>query len=240
MSRIEWLDLNYEVGVDRGVLYLNNCLGIPWNGLISVNQKNSGGEIESYYIDGLKYTSKSSSEVFEALLEAYIYPEEFLDYDGTFKKDNGLLITNQPKEKFSLSYRTKQSESDYKIHLIYNVVASPTTEKDFNTLGGSVDLTNFTWLLSAKPSLVEDHKPAAYFVIDSKEVPELLLFQIENLLYGTNEADPCIPSIEELMFMFRRSDVMLDARYLHNQYLETVDSGTITNEQISTVDGGGP
>ena len=137
MSKIEW-DLPgerfYESGIDRGVLYISDTLGVPWNGLISINETPSGGDANSFYIDGVKFISYSNLEEFQATLNAFTYPDEFLEFDGFSNDGKGLSLGLQKRKTFGLSYRSmvgndvSGQNSSYKIHLVYNALAAPSSK----------------------------------------------------------------------------------------------------------------
>lgn len=110
MTRIKWGSVGervFEAGCDRGVLYVDGADGVPWNGLISVSESSSGGDLAEYYIDGIKYLQLLAAEEFVATIEAFTYPDEFAACDGTRPVGNGLFMTQQPRRQFGLAYRTK-------------------------------------------------------------------------------------------------------------------------------------
>lgn len=234
MTKLSWAAIGerfFEAGVDRGVLYLTGYEGAPWNGLISVTESPTGGEVTPYYIDGIKYLNVASAEEFEATIEAYTYPDEFSKCDGTARVSNGLYAGQQPKQSFGLSYRTKVGndvdgiDHAYKIHLVYNALAVP-TEKAFHTISDSVDPDNFSWKIVTKPPLFTGYKPTAHFVIDSREVPSGLLTQIENMLYGTDTSQSRLPSVDELISLFTSfPDEFVDGGLLVDEYSEVLDGG---------------
>lgn len=249
MSRITWNDVGeriFEAGVDRGVLYLKNADGVPWNGLISVSESPTGGEVTPYYIDGIKYLNHVASEEFEATIEAYTYPEEFAECDGSMSVKNGLYAAQQPKKSFGLAYRTKVgndvkgADYAYKIHLVYNATASPTDRLNA-TIGDTTEPFNFSWHVVTKPPNVAGVKPTANFVIDSREMPSELRRTIEDILYGSEEAEPRLPSVPELLYLFSEYEAsVFDAGFVGQEYYLTFDGGYIPEEQSDTVDAGGP
>lgn len=241
MTRLEWNTVGertFEAGVDRGVLYIEGFAGVPWNGLISISESPSGGDVTPHYIDGIKYLNQVSGEDFQATLEAFTYPEEFSLCDGTAPVKNGLFATQQSKKSFGLSYRTKVGndvagiEYGYKIHLVYNAIASP-TDRPNNTLTDSIEPFNFSWDIFTKPPTFTGYKPTAHFIIDFRNTPSELMQQIEDILYGHTDATPRLPSVEELISIFESHESgVIDAGYLTEEYYTTLDSGVL--------DGGGP
>lgn len=220
MARVEWNtsgERYYEVGVDRGVLYPQGSGGVAWNGLTSVNETPSGAELSSYYVDGIKVLDVVSSEEFKATIEAFTYPEEFELYDGYSQLGNGLYVTNQERNTFGLCYRTflgndvSGIEHGYKLHLIYNAIATPSSRSN-TTLGDSIDPISFSWNISAKPTYVPGSKHSAHIIIESTTTEPKLLAALEDVLYGKYDTPPRLPSPEQLVdyyagdFIFRVVD----------------------------------
>lgn len=250
MTRLVWGAIGerfFEAGVDRGVLYVNETDGVAWNGLVSVTESPTGGEISEYFIDGMKYLQHAAADKFEATIEAYTYPEEFEACDGTASAANGLKMTHQPKKEFGLSYRTKVGndvdgeEHGYKLHLVYNALAEP-TQRTNKSLGESIDPDNFSWHLVTRPPDLTGYKPTAHLVVDSRESPRGLLLQIEDILYGNDDESPRLPSPAEMIFLFKTyGSSVFDAGDPDTPYFVTFDGGTPPDTiQTSTIDGGAP
>ncbi|MCA1806975.1 MAG: hypothetical protein LC687_03860, partial [Actinobacteria bacterium] len=184
----------YETGVDRGVLYIPDGSGdyndgVVWNGLVSVSESPSGAEPTPMYADNIKYLNLVSREEFEASIEAFTYPDEFAQFDGTVEPEAGILIGQQTRGTFGLAYRTlvgndvAGTDLGYKIHLIYGALAAP-TEKAYGTVNESPEAITFSWELTTTPVAVTGHAPTASLVIDSTKVSESDLTAIELILYG--------------------------------------------------------
>jgi len=194
----------FETGVDRGVLYLQGQNGVPWNGLKAVNEEASGGEPVPYYLDGYKYLNVASSEEFKATLEAFSSPLEFARCDGTMALQNGLFATQQPRLPFNLSYRTlvgndiQSTDHGYKIHIVYNALAAP-AQRSNQTVSNSVTPLSLSWSITTTPPKMTGLKPTAHFVIDSRLTPLGLMTQIEDILYGSADNEPNLPSATELI-----------------------------------------
>jgi len=210
MTKIIWNKAGerfYETGVDRGVLYPNTAPGLPWNGLIAVNEVTEGGEPTAYYIDGQKYLILTASEDFAAQIQAYTYPKEFAENDGTVQLRAGLFIDKQPRKTFCMSYRTMIGNDTvgeakgYKIHLIYNALASPTTRSN-STKTASPTPSTFTWDVKTKPVDIEGRNASAHFIIDSTRINSFLLAALEDILYGSGSTQPRIPTPIELLTIF--------------------------------------
>lgn len=210
MSRIAWNAIGsrfFEAGVDRGVLYIGTDAGIPWTGLISVDENPNGGEPKAFYIDGEKYLNISSVEEFEATIKAYTYPIEFSQCDGTAQVRNGLFFGQQGRKSFGFSYRTKIGndvdgvDHGYKIHLVYNALATPSS-KSLSSFSDSPEASDFSWNLTTKPNKVSGYSSTAHVVVDSRYTHPTTLGAIEDVLYGTETDVAQLPTPQELMDIF--------------------------------------
>lgn len=225
MSKIVWDAIGehiYETGVDHGVLYPMEDngtygVGVAWNGLTSVSQSPSGAEPTDLYADNIKYLSILSAEDFGATVEAYTYPEEFEDCDGSREITTGVRIGQQVRKSFGLCYRTiigndvKNNEYGYKIHIIYNAKASP-SERSYETVNDSPDAITFSWELTTTPINVTGFKAAAHLEIDSTkfttEAQKAKLKSLEDMLYGTDPdvsqgsegTSPTLPSPDDIVY----------------------------------------
>lgn len=185
----------YETGNDRGVLYPVDengayTSGVAWNGLTAVNETPSGAESNPLYADNIKYVDLRSAEEFGATIEAYTYPDEFAECDGSAALKTGVYIGQQERKKFGFSYRTKLGNDvkgdnyGYKLHLVYGCTASP-SEKGYQTVNDSPEAITFSWELTTTPVTVSGFKPTSIITVDSTKVPEAFLTALENTLYGT-------------------------------------------------------
>jgi len=209
MTRLVWGAVGqrfFEAGTDRGVLFVDN-LGVPWNGLKSVSEEPSGGGPQAYYHDGIKYLNLSQAEEFEATIEAFSAPAEFARCDGEIPLYSGLSITQQPRKTFGLSYRTRvgndvdSTDYGYKIHIVYNSLASPST-RERRTLGVSTDPLTLSWKITTTPPAISGYRPTAHLVIDSRTTPRPILSEIEDILYGTDETISRLPTPQEIITIF--------------------------------------
>jgi hypothetical protein len=207
--KLEWDKVGerfYETGVDRGVLYIPNASGVydsgvAWNGLISVSESPTGAEATPQYADNIKYLNLISAEDFEATIEAFTYPDEFAQFDGVASAAAGVMISQQTRGHFGLSYRSlvgndvDGTDLGYKIHLIYGAMAAP-TEKAYGTVNESPEALTFSWELTTTPVAVSGFKPTASLVIDSRTADPANLATLEEILYGVDEvADPVSPAV---------------------------------------------
>lgn len=198
----------YETGIDRGVLYVQKSgaypTGVAWNGLISVSESPSGAEANAVYADNIKYLSLMSAEEFGATIEAYTYPDEFMECDGSATLVEGVTVGQQSRKTFGMCYRTKLGndvdldEHGYKIHIIYGATASP-SEKGYQTISDSPEAITFSWEVSTVPVNVTGMKPTASLVIDSTKVDSTKLQALEKILYGGDDGDgPRLPLPDEI------------------------------------------
>ncbi len=212
MTKLVWNEAGkrlYETGVDKGVLYVSDGSGryqkgVVWNGLVSVNESPSGAEATPLYAGNIKYVELMSNEEFGASIEAYTYPEEFEQCDGSAELADGVTIGQQPRKSFGLCYRTKigndtaGDDHGYKIHLIYGAKAAP-TEKSYTTINDSPEAITFSWEVTTTPIEVEGHKPTATLTIDSTKVKPEKLEAIEKKLYGDVSGEPTLPTPAEIL-----------------------------------------
>ena len=228
MSKIVWDQTGerlYETGVEKGVLYPYSnsayAAGVAWNGLTAVSESSSGAEPTALYADNIKYLNLMSNEEFGATIEAYTYPDEFAACDGSASIATGVVIGQQKRSTFGLSYVTKLgNDTDgvdygYKIHLIYGALASP-SEKGYATVNDSPEAITLSWEVSTTPIEVPGFKPTASVTIDSTKVNSTELEALERILYGVNASaagvtpavtatEPRLPLPEELTIIFTTS-----------------------------------
>lgn len=236
----------FEAGVDKGVLYLSGRPGVAWNGLVSVTEKNSGGSSTPHYLDGFAYYIHTGNQEYRATVEAYTYPDQFLECEGIISGENGLFVTNQARRSFGLCYRTMVGNEveglnlGYRINLVYNAIVDP-SEKERSSISNQLEPLTFSWDIVTKTPRFIGFKPTSHFIIDSRKTPDALLSDIEDILYGTDTTEPRLPSIEELMFMFLEYESeSFDAGTLTEQYFATIDAGEVTDPYTTTIDGGVP
>lgn len=197
----------YETGVKNGVLYPmvdgTYPKGIVWNGLTAVTESPSGAEATPLYADDIKYLNLMSAEEFGATVEAYTYPDEFAECDGSASLGAGVTIGQQPRKTFGLSYKTTvgndvdNDNHGYKLHLIYGAMASP-SEKAYSTINDSPEAITFSWELTTTPVNVTGFKPTASLTIDSTKIAPEKLAAIEALLYGDESTEAKLPLPDEI------------------------------------------
>lgn len=197
MPRLSWDkdgERLYETGVDRGVLYLRDATGVytqgvVWNGLTTVTEAPSGAEATALYASNIKYLNMISAEEFGGTIEAYTFPDEFMECDGTAKLVKGVYAGQQTRKTFGLSYRTilgndiSLNEYAYKIHIIYGAVAAP-SDRSYASVNDSPQAITFSWTVTTTPVVVANLKPTALLTIVSTDVEPDKLLELEDILYG--------------------------------------------------------
>ena len=211
MSKIVWDAIGehtFETGVRNGVLYLKGVegtynTGVAWNGLTSVSESPEGAEATDLYADDVKYLTLMSAENFKATIEAYTYPVEFEECDGSATIAKGVVIGQQTRKPFGLCYRTAigndtdGNEHGYKLHIVYGCQASP-SEKQYSTINDSPEAITFSWEVNTTPVNVNGKKPTATLIIDSTKADKAKLTALEAILYGSEEAEPRLPMPDEI------------------------------------------
>lgn len=210
-KKLVWDQTNerlYETGVKMGVVYPQATggiypIGVAWNGLTAVTESPSGAEATALYADDIKYLNLMSAEEFAATIEAYTYPDEFAECDGSAELAKGVAIGQQKRKAFGLCYRTvlgndvDGNDYGYKLHIIYGAMAAP-SEKAYATINDSPEAITFSWELSTTPVSVDGFKPTASITIDSTKADPTKLEALEKILYGSEEAEARLPLPNEI------------------------------------------
>lgn len=219
----------YETGVDHGVLYPIQTggtfnKGVAWNGLTAVTESPSGAEATPIYADNIKYLNMMSAEEFAATIEAYMYPDEFAECDGSVEIMPGMFAGQQSRKIFGLSYRTilgndvDLSDYGYKLHLVYNCLAAP-SEKGYSTVNDSPEPAAMSWEVSTIPvainTVIEGKKlkPTATLTFDSTKFSPEFMTKLEEVLYGKDETtegagdsiEARLPMPDEIIAMFNET-----------------------------------
>jgi len=210
MSRLVWDqtgERKYETGVKNGVLYVQAAgaypVGVAWNGLVGVTESPTGAEPTAIYADDMKYLNMMSVEEFQATVEAYTYPDEFEECDGSAELSTGVRIGQQTRVPFGLAYKTtigndvSDVDFGYKLHLIYGALASP-SDKAYQTINDTPEAITFSWDVTTTPVPVTDMKPTASVIIDSTKADPAKLAALELILFGDTGVDPRLPLPNEV------------------------------------------
>lgn len=214
MTALSWDETGsryYENGVDHGVLYVQKDTGdyetgVVWNGLTGVSESPEGAEATDLYADNIKYASLRSAETFKATIEAYTYPDEFAECDGSATVADGVYFGQQTRQSFAFSYRTQvgndtgytSTDDGYKLHIVYGCTASP-SEKSYETINDSPDAITFSWEIDSTPVAVEGYSVVSTVVIDSTKCDADVLTTIEETLYGSDSAEPTLLLPDEIV-----------------------------------------
>lgn len=206
MAKITWDESGkrfYETGVKNCVLYLQDETGaypkgVAWNGITSISESPSGAESNPIYADDIKYLNLISAEDFSATVEAYTYPDEFAECDGSAELATGIKIGQQKRKKFGLCYRTtlgndiSGDDYGYKLHIVYGCMAAP-SERSYATINDSPEAITMSWEISTTPVNVTGFRPTAHLEIDSTKVKKEDLTKLEDVLYGKAEKEASLP-----------------------------------------------
>lgn len=206
MSALVWdieKERTYELGVDHGVLYLHDTAAgsqytkaYAWNGLTAVNEAPEGGEPNDHFADNMKYFSLMSAESWKGTIEAYTYPDEFGECDGSAAVVAGVSFGQQARKPFGFSYRTKVGNAEdgddagYKLHLVYGCKVAP-SDKNYETVNDSPEAITFSWEVNSTPVAIpkSNYKPVSTITIDSTKADATKLKKLEDILYGTDATE---------------------------------------------------
>jgi hypothetical protein len=242
MAKLAWDQTGervFETGVDHGVLFIPDTNGVynegvAWNGLVTVTESPSGAESNKQYADNQVYLNLISAEEFGATIEAYTYPDEFAQCDGSATPSPGVSVGQQSRRSFGLVYRTRVgddvagTDAGYKLHLIYGATAAP-SERAYTTINDSPEAITFSWDLTTAPVQVTGLKPTASLTVDSTKVDATALTNLENLLFGTVGVDPRLPMPDEVLSVFAGTlTTVTPVAPTYNNATHTVTIPTVT------------
>lgn len=216
MSKLKWDQIGerlYETGVDKVVLFPMESTGqygtgVAWNGISAVNESPSGAEPTALYANNGKYLNLISNEDFAATIEAFTYPDEFEECDGSKEIAPGVVIGQQKRKVFGLAYRTllgndvDGNDHGYKLHLVYGCLAAP-SENNHSTVNDNPEAGTMSWSVSTTPVEVADAKPTATVTIDSTKADKAKLKKLEDMLYGTEQAESKLPLPAEVITLMK-------------------------------------
>ena len=216
MSKLVWDKIGerfYETGVDHAVLYPLSAAGVydrgvAWNGITGITESPSGAEPNNMYADNIKYLVLVGAEDFGLTIEAYMYPDEWEECDGSKEIAPGVVAGQQTRKVFGLSYRTKLGndvdgqDHGYKLHLVYGGLASP-SERGYQSVNDSPEPINPSWEVTTTPVDVPGFKPTARLIITSTKADPAKLKALEDILYGTDTEEPRLPLPEEVIELLK-------------------------------------
>jgi hypothetical protein len=216
MSKLTWDQTGerlYETGVDHAVLYPLDSKGtyskgVAWNGITAITESPSGADANALYADNIKYLNLIAAEDFGGTIEAYMYPDEWAACDGSEEVAPGVTIGQQNRKTFGLSHRTKigndvdGQDHGYKLHLIYGALASP-SERGYSTVNDSPEAMTLSWTFTTTPVEVPGFKSTAILTIDSTKTDATKLAALEEILYGTDDAEARLPLPSEVIELLK-------------------------------------
>lgn len=239
MARLSWnQDLNrkFEFGIDRGVLYQENGLGVPWNGIVSINEKKIGADVSSYYFDGVKYLDTKTTSFDQMTLTALSYPQEFDEALGNIAISPGFTLTKQKRSNFGLSYRTKiGNDLGYKLHLVYNAIVK-SSNIVYETLNDSSNVKTRSWTIDTAPLDYPGLNPSAHIIFDSTKMLSETLDYLESILYGRDDKSPRLPTMFELASIFK-SWKPFTIDYVDSGISSLIESSDNSDLAALTIDG---
>lgn len=218
MARLRWDDLGdrfYDIGLDRGVLFIGDRAGVSWPGLVSVSEDPDGGEAQPFYLDGVKYSNISTAEEFAATITAVSHPPEFYPCDGLVSPGLGLLFGQQKRVPFGFSYRTHMGNAqgemeDYKLHLVYNALAEASS-KSSSTISDNIDVDTMSWKIKTRAVSMVGYAPVGHLMVDTRLIQDYInpendqLFtkaqiidNLESHLYGDEVYAAMLPNPDQL------------------------------------------
>lgn len=212
MARLEWDKVGehfYETGVSNGALYVMDNegkykKGVAWSGLTTVTESPSGAESNPFYADNIKYLNLISAEEFGGTIEAYTYPDEFAECDGSKMLTEGVMLGQQTRKPFGFVYMTNVgndvagADHGAKLHIIYGCTASP-SEKSYSTINDSPEPISFSWEIKSVPAPLKGHRPVSSITIDKNKIDSSKWEAVTDTLFGSSSKEPTLPTPDELV-----------------------------------------
>lgn len=242
MSTLVWDDVGkhyYEAGVDRGVLYIDNYEGVSWSGLVNVVEEYPDFDTAPQYLDGVKYADNAPYTDFSGTISALTYPDVFEECQGFYEWSEGFGVDNQPPKPFGFSYQTKIGNDTegidhaYQIHVVYNATAV-ISETTHETLSDASTPVAFAWNITTQPVFVDNYRPTAHIIFDSRYLDQNIITTVESFLYGGVFANAYLPSINDFVTMILNWDPkIIVANTTTGMCLLTPGLGDLTPGRIS-------
>lgn len=198
MTRLKWGEgpRLFDQGVDQGVLYLDDG-AVPWNGLVSVDEKEVGEVDTDHYFEGNRIHVSVEKGVFEGTISAYTYPDVFAEYNGYSQVDE--------YRRFGISYRTRREDESTKIHIVYNVLVRDDV-RSWKTVGAQIDPSLFSWNVYASEKKVPGASPASHLIMEGPQ--DAIVEAISDILYGTETTQPRLPDPEEVLEFYESAALL--------------------------------
>ena len=205
----------YETGIEQVALFKQVAgaypAGVPWNGITALNLTPSGAEPTPLYANDRKYLTLMSVEELGGTIEAYTYPDEWRECDGSAELAPGVYVGQQARVPFGLVGKsligndTEGVKHGYNLHIVYGGLASP-TEQSHATINDSPEAATLSWEFSTTPVPVTGHESTSYICIDSTKVDAEKLAALEAIIYGSEEAEPRLPLPDEIATLMAAAD----------------------------------
>lgn len=208
MAKLQWDQAGerlYQTGDKNMALYVFNSTtktigshttnyyaGVAWNGITAVTESPSGAEPTDLWADDTKYATMRSAEQFGGTIEAYTYPDEWEQCDGSVTTDGGVTIGQQGRRAFGLAYvttignDTELNDHGEKLHLVYNATANP-SERSYATINDSPEAITFSWEFTTTPIDVDatgNYKKTSLLTIDSTRVDAEKYAAFKDIVFG--------------------------------------------------------
>lgn len=249
MAKLIWDavgDRSFRSGLDHGVLYLKDSYGVPWNGLTEI-KTSTNNSITSVYYDGIKVNHVVNTGELTGSIKAITYPEEFENVSGSDNLRSGVIFDSQRPETFSIAYRTIEGndvdgeDASYKIHIIWDMIAQPASH-EYKTRSTSVNIETFDWSFMTMPSDIDGFYPSGHVILESKNIDPWLLKDVEDILFGTDDTEPVLPSMTDLVsfmdawcrvYITVHDDGTWTASSSHPGFIFINEDGTFSLENIN-------
>lgn len=216
MSKLTWDNTNerlYETGVQEVALYKMTSTGaygkgVAWNGITALNLTPSGGEPTPLYANNKKYLTLMSVEELGGTIEAYMYPNDWAECNGSVEAADGMFIGQQSRTAFGLVAKTiigndsELNKHGFKLHLIYGGLASP-SETSYSTINDSPEVDPMSWEFTTTPveaTVNGKTYTTSYICIDSTKFAagedggvNANLQALLDVLYGSASGEPELP-----------------------------------------------
>lgn len=210
MTTLVWDETNarrYEAGVEHGVFYPSSGPGVVWDGLLSVSENAIGSEQKSYAENGVTYLVSIGSRTYQSTVRAFSSPEGFGECVGDLEIVPGFVLTRQTRKSFGFSYKTRISDIGYKIHIVYNATAVPTS-RSYASTNNTPNPVSLEWKIDAIPEVIPGFRPTSHLIIDTTKASSTSVSNLEDLIYGTPNSDPYLPVPSEVINTINSADAI--------------------------------
>lgn len=221
MSKMTWHGVGereIEAGVSEVALFPMGTsgyeTGVAWNGVTAINENPSGADVTDLFADNIKYASMRAAEKFGFTIEAYTYPPEWAECDGSKEAEDGVFLGQQARKAFGLVYKSQVGDAEhpgmnkgFKLHIIYNSTASP-SGRGYTTINENPDAISFSWEANSTPVAVTGYKPTCEITIDSTKLGtggDAKLTALLETIYGRDAGEgvtaltPSLPSPDDVL-----------------------------------------